>query len=273
SRRMPHREVGIRAIGERFDITEESGKAIGELSGFRVYKEAFPGAIYLHRGRQYQITHLDLPMKKIYCREADVSYYTQALSKEETEIIDEREKREQKNFILSWGGLKTTQRITGYEKKRIFDRVKLSRHSLDMPEHVFETEGLWIIIDGDTESFIESNGFDLAGTLHAVEHTAIACIPLYALCDRGDIGGLSYTFYPRIGKPAIFIYDGHEGGIGLTKRVTDVIEEWLATTLRIIEECPCEDGCPSCVQDPQCGSSNQPLDKEGAKALLKRWLG
>ena len=272
TRRMPHREAGIRAIGEPFEIVNESGKAIGELSGARVFRDAFPGAIYLHRGRQYQVTELDLTMKKVICREVDVHYYTQALSKEETEIIKEKETKNYRGFSVSWGTLKTTQKITGYEKKRIFDRVRISRHSLDMPDYIFETEGLWIQIDSALQSSIESKGFDLAGTLHAVEHTAIACIPLFALCDRGDIGGLSYTLYPKFKQPAIFIYDGYEGGIGLTKRATEVIEDWLSATLKIIDECPCEEGCPSCVQDPQCGSANQPLDKEGAKYLLKKWL-
>jgi DEAD/DEAH box helicase domain-containing protein len=270
--RMPQREVGIRSIGESFTITSEAGKVIGELSGSRVFREAFPGAIYLHRGRQYQVTELDIGKKKVTCRNADASYYTQALSREETEILQEKDVRDEKGFSVHWGGLRTTQKITGYDKKRIFDRTRISRHSLDMPEYVFRTEGLWIRINEETESFIESKGFDLAGTLHAVEHTAIACIPLFALCDRGDIGGLSYTNYPAFDRPAIFMYDGYEGGIGLTKRATEVIRDWLTATLKVIEECPCEDGCPSCVQDPQCGSGNQPLDKEGAKYLLRKWL-
>jgi DEAD/DEAH box helicase domain-containing protein len=213
-KRMPHREVGIRAIGEPFHIFHESGKAIGELSGSRIFREAFPGSIYLHRGRQYQVTELDLQKKRVLCRTADVQYYTQALSNEETEVISEKQSSGCKNFLVSWGTLKTTQRITGFDKKRIFDRARISSHSLDMPEYVFETEGLWIRIDEPTRSFIEANGFELAGTLHAIEHTAIACIPLFALCDRGDIGGLSYPLYPSFRQPAIFMYDGYEGGIG-----------------------------------------------------------
>ncbi|MBM4129138.1 MAG: DUF1998 domain-containing protein, partial [Nitrospira sp.] len=271
-RKMPQREVGIRAIGEPFDIVDESGKAIGELSGVRVLRDAFPGAIYLHRGKQFRVLELDLQRKKVTCREVDVTYYTQALSKEETEVVREKEGTTYRDLSIHWGILRTTQKITGYEKKRIFDRVRISRHLLDMPDYEFETEGLWIKIDNETASLIESNGFDLAGTLHAVEHTTIACIPLFALCDRGDIGGLSHTLYPGFKQPAIFIYDGHEGGIGLTKRATEVMGELLMTALKVIEECPCEEGCPSCVQDPQCGSANQPLDKEGALFLLKKWL-
>ncbi len=271
--RAPHREVGIRAIGEPFGIVSESGKAIGELSGARVFREAFPGAMYIHRGRQYQITELDMGKRKAICREVDANYYTQALSKEETDVVHEIQKKEYRNFSVCWGVLRMTQRVTGFDRKRTFDRVRISRHSLNMPEYVFETEGLWIPIDQNTQSFLESNDLNLAGTFHAVEHAAIACIPLFALCDRGDIGGLSYTFYPGLRKPAIFMYDGHEGGIGLTKRALAVLEDWFKTTLKVIEECPCEDGCPSCVQDPQCGSGNQPLDKAGAKLLLRKWIG
>jgi DEAD/DEAH box helicase domain-containing protein len=271
-KRMPHKDVGIRAIGESFDIIDGSGRAVGELSGARIFRDAFPGAIYLHRGRQYHVTELDLERKKVICHEVDVNYYTQMLSKEETEIMEEKDMFNYRGLSVTWGTLKTTQKIIGYEKKRIFDRVRISRHELDMPDYVFDTEGLWIKINKETESFIESSGFDLAGTLHAFEHTAIACIPFFALCDRGDIGGLSYTFYPEFKQPVIFIYDGYEGGIGLTRRALGVIGDWLIVTLKVIDECPCEEGCPSCVQDPQCGSGNQPLDKEGAKNLLRRWL-
>jgi DEAD/DEAH box helicase domain-containing protein len=97
-------------------------------------------------------------------------------------------------------------------------------------------------------------------------------MPLFALCDRGDIGGLSHTRFPEFGLPAIFVYDGHEGGVGLSKRAMEVAREWLRVTLTIMEECPCESGCPSCVQDPHCGNRNEPLDKEGAKFLLRKWL-
>jgi DEAD/DEAH box helicase domain-containing protein len=271
--RTPHREVGIRAIGEPFAIINQSGKAIGESSGSRVFREAFPGAIYIHRGRQYQVTDLDLEKRRAVCREVDVSYYTQPLSTEETEVMQEKEKKVHRHYSAFWGILKMTQRVTGFDKKSIFERVRISRHSLDMPEYIFETEGLWIPVDESMQALIQSGGYDLPGTLHAVEHAAIACMPLFALCDRGDIGGLSYPLYPRFKKPAIFLYDGHEGGIGLTKRALAVLGEWFGTTLRIIEECTCEGGCPSCVQDPQCGSGNQPLDKEGAKILLKRLTG
>ena len=117
---------------------------------------------------------------------------------------------------------------------------------------------------------METEGFELSGTIHAAEHALIASIPLFALCDRGDIGGLSHTCFPEFNQPAIFVYDGHEGGVGLTNRALEIAEAWFAATLKIIEECPCSNGCPSCVQDPHCGNRNDPLDKQGAKFLLKK---
>jgi DEAD/DEAH box helicase domain-containing protein len=271
--RHPHREVAIRAAGERFALVNEGGRHIGELSGWRVFKEAFPGAIYLHRGRQYTVLELDIAKKRAVCKEVKSQYYTQPLSEGTTEIIEERGRRKFGRTEFSWGAIRMTHKVTGYDRKRIFDRVRISTHDLTLPEYVFETEGVWTVIDRNTKADIESGGFNLGGTLHAVEHAAIACIPLFALCDRGDIGGLSHTGFPDFGLPAIFVYDGHEGGVGLSKRAVEVPGEWLTATLKIIEECPCTGGCPSCVQDAQCGNRNEPLDKEGAKLLLRRWLG
>jgi len=271
-RRMPQREVEIRAVGKPFDIVDESGRNIGGLSGARVYREAFPGAIYLHWGRQYRVTELLLEERKVMCREVDVLYYTQARSKDETEVIGQIESRDMRNFNISRGTLRMKNRVTGYDKKNVFDRTRISRHDLDMPEYIFETEGLWLKIDEDIQVAIENRHYDLAGTLHAFEHVTIASMPLFALCDKGDIGGLSYTFYRHFKRPAIFIYDGYEGGVGLTKRCFDVIGDWFKKALEIVSECPCESGCPSCVQDPQCGSGNQPLDKDGAKFLLETWI-
>ncbi len=271
--RHPHREVTIRSVGERFSLVNEGGRHIGELSGWRVFKEAFPGAVYLHRGRQYSVLELDITKKRAVCKEVKLQYYTQPLSEGKTEIIREMEKLKIGGIEFFWGTMRITSKVTGYDKKRTLDRRRISSHDLALPEYIFETEGLWTVINGLTKSEIESAGFDLGGTLHAVEHTAIAAMPLFALCDRGDMGGLSHTCFPDFGLPAIFLYDGYEGGVGLAKRALEIGKDWLNATLGIIEECPCTGGCPSCVQDSQCGNRNEPLDKEGAKYLLRRWLG
>jgi DEAD/DEAH box helicase domain-containing protein len=271
-RRRPQRNVGIRAIGEPCSIALEDGTRLGEVSATRVCREAHPGAIYLHHGRHYRIIRLDLGAKKATCKEVDVHYYTQALSREEMEILAEAQRQPLARATVHWGTLRITHQVIGYDRRGLFDGERLSRHALEMPESRFDTEGLWIPVDGDTAAAIESTDYDLTGALHAAEHTAIKCLPLFAVCDKGDIGGLSYPLYPPLSGPAIFIYDGYEGGIGFTRRAMEVLPDWLSAAQHLLQECSCEDGCPSCVQDPQCGSGNEMLDKQGAIFLLDRLL-
>jgi len=264
-RRYPQRNVSIRGIGEVFSVFS-GGRRIAEISGTRVFKEAHPGAIYLHKGKQYRVERLDLEALRIFCKEVDVAYYTQAITEEETQVI--RELKRRKN--ISWGSLITTYTVTGYWKMRLLTQEKIDSYPLDLPSWTFETQGLWIRLDNDLEEKILKKGLDFAGGLHALEHAAISALPLFAMCDKADIGGISYPLYPDFAVPTIFIYDGYQGGVGLTRRGFEVIDKWLETTERIITECPCEKGCPSCVQDPQCGSGNEPLNKRAALLILKQ---
>ncbi|MFA5354311.1 MAG: DEAD/DEAH box helicase, partial [Thermodesulfovibrionales bacterium] len=210
---MPQREVGIRSIGSPLKLRDEQGRHIGDLDGRRIYRDGFPGAIYLHRGKQYQIYHLDLEEKEALCREVEVNYYTHALSNEHVEIMDmAKADIPAKGFGIYHGSLRITYQVVGYERKNIYDGTKLSRHAVDMPEYIFDTEGIWMVISRGLSQRIVEEGYDLPGTLHAAEHVTIGCIPLFALADKGDIGGYSYPLYPEFKTPAIFIYDGYEGG-------------------------------------------------------------
>jgi DEAD/DEAH box helicase domain-containing protein len=261
--RFPQRDVSIRGAGEVFSVFSESGR-IAEISGVRIFREAHPDAIYLHKGRQYRVEEFDLEERKVFCRGVDVPYYTQAISHEETEIICELEKREQ----LSWGNLKITHTVTGFWKKRLLSQEKVDSYPLDLPSWTFETQGLWITLEAGLEEKVVKEGLDFTGGIHAFEHAAISALPLFAMCEKADIGGIGYPLYPDFGVPAIFIYDGCEGGVGLTRRGVEVFNKWIEATEKIITECNCEEGCPSCVQDPQCGSGNEPLDKRAALLIL-----
>ncbi|GAB4389827.1 MAG: hypothetical protein Kow0025_17670 [Thermodesulfovibrionales bacterium] len=267
--RLPHRSVGIRAIGEPFSVFV-GRQRIGEMGGFRVFREAFPGAVYLHRGSQYLVTGLDLERRRVNAEPAELPYYTHALTREETEVLVEAARGVLSGAAIHAGKLRIRHQVVGYDRKGLYDRRRISRHPLEMPERVFETEGLWLRLDEPLSAEAEAAGFHLGGSLHALEHAAISCIPLFALCDKGDIGGISYELYPAFGTSAVFIYDGQEGGVGLARRAFGVARQWLETTISLIKECPCESGCPSCVQDPQCGSGNEPLDKAGAVYLAER---
>jgi DEAD/DEAH box helicase domain-containing protein len=119
---------------------------------------------------------------------------------------------------------------------------------------------------------IRRGRLDLAGGLHATEHAAIGVLPLFALCDRNDIGGVSTPLHPDTGAPEVFIHDGHPGGVGIAERGYQIIEELWGATLRAVAECPCQDGCPGCIQSPKCGNNNHPLDKAVAVLVLKSLL-
>ncbi len=278
-RRRPQLDVDIRSIGESWTIflTPELGvkgkkAVVGSVDGHRVYNECHPGAIYLHRGRQYEVLELDEEKKNVYVQPVEVNYYTQALEEKQTEILKTIAKRPIKNFIAYYGELKVRERVVGYEKKHIATQERLSVHRLDLPEQVFETTGLWIEIEQFIEKAVLERGMNFMGAIHAVEHSTIALFPLFAFCDRDDVGGISITLHPQVGKPAIFIYDGYPGGVGLAERCYTVLEELLERTLEMVESCDCEAGCPACIQSPKCGSGNVPLDKQGAILVLKLLL-
>jgi DEAD/DEAH box helicase domain-containing protein len=164
-----------------------------------------------------------------------------------------------------------TERVIAYQRRRISTQEQIDLIPLDLPETTFETEAVWYVPEPHM-----LDGFEeitkLLGSLHAAEHTMIALLPLWAMCDRWDIGGLSTNLHYQTGQPTIFIYDGHTGGVGIAERGFDVFEGWVEDTARLLARCPCERGCPSCVQSPKCGNLNEPLDKAGALALLKRML-
>jgi DEAD/DEAH box helicase domain-containing protein len=144
---------------------------------------------------------------------------------------------------------------------------------LDLPPQTFETVGLWVEIEAALKRFVEDRGLDFMGGIHAIEHAAIGMFPLFALCDRNDIGGICYPYHPQVGKSAIFIYDGHPGGVGLAQHGFEIILELLEKTMHQIKTCECDEGCPSCVHSPKCGSGNKPLDKGAALLILESLLG
>ena len=275
ARRNPQLAVNIRSAGETFTIFErETGQAIGTVGGFKVFKECHPGAIYLHRARQYEVERLFLDKKDVVVHRSDLKYFTHALSEKETEIIKVHQSRPRGQFIVREGILKVTEIITGYEKRSIPGQGLMGVFPLeDLPPRIFETSGFWVEIEPILMRFVEKKGLHFMGGIHAIEHAAIGLFPLFALCDRNDIGGICYPHHPQVGKSAIFIYDAYPGGVGLALRGFETILELLQKTLEHLKSCECEDGCPSCIHSPKCGSGNKPLDKAAAQLILEGLLG
>ncbi len=273
-RLRPQRDVSLRSTGATWQLVEAgSGRTLGTLDDARAWFEGHPGAVYLHAGQAYVSRELDPERRVIVLERREVDHFTQVYARKETEILEVLGERPLGPGRLAHGRLRVTTFIEAYARKRLFTQEEISRHPLEAPPQVLETTGFWLALPEDLLAWLVAEGHDPAGSLHAVEHAAIGLFPLLAICDRWDLGGISYARHPRVGGPAIFVYDGVPGGVGLARTGFGRAEELLRRTLRLVTECPCEDGCPACIHSPKCGSGNRPLDKEGSVAVLRATLG
>jgi DEAD/DEAH box helicase domain-containing protein len=248
-----------------------SGELLGTVDAARAHNTTHEGAVYLHGGRSYEVSELDLHHRRAFVRPFDGDWYTQA--KRETDMYIEGllDRREALGVTLSFGTVVVTEQVVAYQTRRLANHEVLDLVPLDLPPTSFATQALWYELPEAIVS-AELPLMELLGALHAAEHTQIAVLPLLAMCDRWDIGGLSTNYHPQTGGPTIFIYDGHPGGIGITRRGFLAFDALVDDAHRLIGECPCEKGCPSCVQSPKCGNLNEPLSKAGAALVMGRML-
>jgi len=269
SRLSPHRHVDLRGTGSRYNIvSSKTGKHKGEIDEFRAFKETHPGAIYLHKGDTFLVDTLDLDTKTAKVSRARVNFYTRVRSEKNTEILEVYDSKKIGKTICYTGRLKVTDQVIGYEKWRIHGKRKLSVIPLDLPPLIFETQGLWFKIPIQIQRQAEAQFLHFMGGIHAIEHASIGIFPLLVMADRNDLGGIATPLHPQVGSASIFIYDGIPGGAGLSRQAYKKAKDLLENTLDVIQACPCETGCPSCVHSPKCGSGNRPIDKTAAVFLL-----
>ena len=274
ARKYPHREVDLRGTGQTFVIRNNAdNRALGEIDYMRCFKECHPGAVYLHRGKTWLITRLDIETHEVTAVRKGVNYFTKTMGNKTTEILETYQAIELENFKVSFGYLRVTDTVTGFQRRLVAGQKMISTESLDLPPLIFETEGLWIEIPEAIQKRIEREQFHFMGGIHALEHGAISIFPLLVLCDRNDVGGIAHPFHEQLSRAAVFIYDGYPGGVGLSRKAFEKIDELLHLTQKTIGDCPCELGCPSCVHSPKCGSGNRPIDKQSALEILGDLLG
>jgi DEAD/DEAH box helicase domain-containing protein len=267
----PAARVGLRSsVADTFVLLDgSSGEVLGTIEAGRAYSTVHPGAIYLHLGRSYTVLELDLDARRAVLEPFNGDYYTQTKREIMTYITRLGEQRITHGVKLSFGEIVYSETVLGYQRKHLADQSVIDFEALDLPTTEFDTRALWYELD-DLIAAEEFPSAELLGSLHALEHAQIAVLPLIAMCDRWDIGGLSTNAHPQTGGPTIFIYDGHPGGVGLTRRGFDQFDRLVRDAQRLIGECHCRAGCPSCVQSPKCGNLNDPLSKRGALELLRR---
>jgi DEAD/DEAH box helicase domain-containing protein len=276
----PAAEVSLRSASpESFAIVDvASGELLGSTEAARAHSTVHEGAIYLHLGRSYEVRELDLERRRALVAPFDGDWYTQPKRTTDTAIERLLDRRETLGITLSFGEVAVTDTVLAFQRRRLTDHGAGGHQiidfvGLDLPPTSFSTQALWFELDSAALGLGDAIPLEaLLGALHATEHAQIAVLPLIAMCDRWDIGGLSTNLHPQTAGATIFIYDGHPGGIGITRTAFARFEELCRDAYRLIAECPCASGCPSCVQSPKCGNLNEPLSKAGARLLLERML-
>jgi DEAD/DEAH box helicase domain-containing protein len=271
----PAQQVHLRSSGspDYVLLDESQNHALleqmdGDSALFRIY----PGAIYLHRGQSYLISHLDVQRRIALARPVEVDYYTQPREINDVRIVRSQEVQRGLAADVFWGHVRVTQQVIGFQRKRQFSDTLLDEMPLDLPQETIETEALWFEVPEPIAREVAERQYDLPGGLHAVEHVCIGVLPLLALCDRYDIGGLSTPRHVDTDRPQVFIYDGYAGGVGIARRGFEAIAELWTKALDVVTHCRCEAGCPSCIHSPKCGNNNEPLDKAAAAMILERLL-
>jgi DEAD/DEAH box helicase domain-containing protein len=250
-------------------VEEETGSVLGTAERERAFSTVHDGAVYLHLGDQYGVTRLDLGTRTALVRPVAVDWYTQARKETETTIVTPLSTRQVAGVELHHGRIEVWEQVVAFQRKAVADGSVIDTTPLDLPPTSFETEGVWFSPDGGLLEGIDTMP-TLVSALHAAEHALISLLPLFAMCDRWDIGGLSTNVHEQTGRPTVFVYEGHAGGVGITERGFACFAEWVADTAVLLARCPCKAGCPSCVQSPKCGNLNELLDKAAARTLLER---
>ncbi len=267
----PQRHVSLRGGGMTLSILEQpQRRLLGEIDTHRAMRECHPGAIYLHMAKTYHVDSLDLEGREILVSAVHPPYFTRILSDKSTEILEQKTSTRCGSALVHFGVLRVTETISGYHRIAHGSMRIINRVSLNLPPQIIETEGFWIEIPEWIRAQTETARLHFMGGIHAMEHALIGMMPLLVLCDRNDIGGISHPWHDQINGPAVFVYDGYAGGMGLTAKGYSAMPQLLEQTVRAVGDCPCELGCPSCVHSPKCGSGNRPIDKQACLFILER---
>jgi DEAD/DEAH box helicase domain-containing protein len=270
----PAHRVGLRsASADEFRIARSDGTLVGTVEAGRAFRLVHPGAIYVHQGQHWHVVELDLDDRCAVVELSDGSQYTQPRSDTDITILSTERRRRVGRSMLSLGAVRVVSRISGFRRIDAFTGQLLGVEELDLPPAELTTRAFWYTIEPAVLDAGDITPGALAGTLHAAEHAAIGILPLFTICDRWDVGGVSSPLLADTGQPTIVIYDGYPGGAGVAELGFEAADRHLVATLDVIDSCPCDSGCPSCVQSPKCGNGNEPLDKAGATALLRTLVG
>lgn len=255
--------------GRPVQIVESgTGRLLGTVDAGAAHTTVHEGAVHLHQGRTYVVRSLDLEDSVALVEQANPSYSTVARDTTSISVLETDTEIPWGDGRLCYGSVEVTNQVVSFLRRRLITGEVLGETKLDLPPRTLRTRAVWWTVTEDQLDEARVNPEILGGALHAAEHASIGMLPLFATCDRWDIGGVSVPLHPDTLLPTVFVYDGHPGGAGFAERAFHTARAWLTATRQAIASCECEAGCPSCIQSPKCGNGNDPLHKTGAVRLL-----
>ncbi|MDP1818820.1 MAG: DEAD/DEAH box helicase [Acidimicrobiales bacterium] len=266
----PSHGVGLRtAAGRPVRIVDGvTGTQVGDVDRARAPEQVHPGASYLHQGLHWRVVDLDLDAGVATVERDEGLTYTVPRTETSIRLLHVDRQRTVGRATLCVGAVEVASRVVGYQRKETFGGSLVATEALDLPTSTLVTRAFWYLVCPERAAAAGVDRVELPSALHAVEHAAIGMLPLFAICDRWDVGGLSIACHPDTALPTIVIYDAMPGGAGVAELGYEAADRHLAATLASVKACGCESGCPSCVQSPKCGNGNDHLDKAGAIRLL-----
>ena len=245
-----------------------TGRLLGTVDASSAHTAVHDGAVHLHQGRTYLVRRLDLEDSVALVERADPAYSTMARDTTDVRVLSTDTEEPWGEARIHFGSVEVTHQVVSYLRRKLLTGEVLGETKLDLPPRTLRTRAVWWTVTDDQLDAARIHPEELPGALHAAEHASIGLLPLFATCDRWDIGGVSIPLHADTGRPTVFVYDGHPGGAGFAERAFRTARTWLTATREAIASCECDFGCPSCVQSPKCGNGNDPLDKPAAVRLL-----
>jgi DEAD/DEAH box helicase domain-containing protein len=250
-------------------VESTTGRVLGTVDPGSSHTTVHAGAVYVHQGASYVVRSLDLDDSVALADAANPDYSTSARELTEIRVLETERRSALGKAMVHFGTVEVTRQVVSFLRRRITTGEVLGEDPLELPPRTLRTRATWWTLSEASASSVGVEAADLPGALHAAEHASIGLLPLFATCDRWDIGGVSTAHHPDTGQPTVFVYDGAAGGAGFAEHGYTAADRWLGSTRDAIADCECPDGCPSCVQSPKCGNGNDPLDKAAARRLLE----
>ncbi|MEC4015006.1 DEAD/DEAH box helicase [Streptomyces sp. H27-D2] len=253
-------------------VESATGRLLGTVDAAAAHTTVHDGAVHLHQGRTYLVERLDLEDDVALVASANPPYSTTARDTTAISILETDTEIPWGRARLCFGSVEVTNQVVSFLRRKLITGEVLGETKLDLPPRTLRTRAVWWTVTEDQLDDATIHPETLGGALHAAEHASIGMLPLFATCDRWDIGGVSVPLHPDTGLPTVFVYDGQPGGAGFAERAFHTAGAWLTATQQAIASCECDAGCPSCIQSPKCGNGNEPLNKRAAIRLLGELL-